>query len=155
MLKILVFLALVMVAARRGWTKKIPGVSAANMEKLHQIMSPRPHGLKEFERRFLEWENSLPPAEKAAAQAYREQWHNRYRKMLEQGIPGVSAASMTKLRQMMEPLPERMGAFLEKMHEWMNSLPPEDKKAAEAYREQIRQRHAARRAFHHFKKSHM
>ncbi|CAJ0590892.1 unnamed protein product [Cylicocyclus nassatus] len=146
MLKILAFLALVtVITARRGWTRDIPGVSAANMEKLHQIMNPRPHGREEFRRRFLEWENSLPPAEKAAAQAHRERRRNRHRKMLEQGIPGVSAASMTKLRQMMEPLPEGRGAFREKMHEWMNSLPPEDKKAAEAYREQVRQRHGGRR----------
>ncbi|CAJ0590970.1 unnamed protein product [Cylicocyclus nassatus] len=58
-------------------------------------------------------------------------------------IPGVSEANMAKLRELFEA---RREEFKKKMDDWLNSLPEEEKKAAEAHREEIRKRHEERRA---------
>ncbi|CAJ0591027.1 unnamed protein product [Cylicocyclus nassatus] len=142
MMKLLALLALAMaVAAGPGMMEDIPGVSQANMERLRQSLNPRPNGPEEFRRKMQEWENSLPTAERAAAQAHREQMQERHHaEFLQRGIPGVSAASMDRLRQIMTPRPNGPEEFRQKMNEWINSLPPEDKAAAEAHEQQMRQR---------------
>ncbi|CAJ0591003.1 unnamed protein product [Cylicocyclus nassatus] len=134
MLKLLVFLALAMaIAATPCAMEDIPGVSKANMDRLRQIMDPRP--------RIEEWENSLPTAEKAAAIAYREQIHEKHHaEFLSKDIPGVSKASMDRLRQIMNPRPDGPEDFEKKINEWIDSLPPEDKAAAEAHREEMHKR---------------
>ncbi|CAJ0591032.1 unnamed protein product [Cylicocyclus nassatus] len=53
-------------------------------------------------------------------------------------IPGVSTENMEKLRKLMDPRPESREDFKKKMHEWMNSLPEDEKKAAEKHREERR-----------------
>ncbi|VDK54959.1 unnamed protein product [Cylicostephanus goldi] len=58
-------------------------------------------------------------------------------------IPGVSEANMAKLREIFEAHREE---FKKKMDDWVNSLPEEEKKAAEAHREEIRKRIEAHRA---------
>ncbi|CAJ0591002.1 unnamed protein product [Cylicocyclus nassatus] len=143
MLKLLALFAFATgIAARPGEMRDIPGVSAANMERLRQMMNPRPNGREEFKQRMQEWENSLPAAERTAVQNHRRQmFERRHAELLQRGIPGVSDSSMDRLRQMMNPLPEGREAFQQKMDEWINSLPPADKAAAEAHREQMRQRH--------------
>ncbi|CAJ0590971.1 unnamed protein product [Cylicocyclus nassatus] len=60
-----------------------------------------------------------------------------------QDIPGVSEENMTKLREIFKSGREE---FRQKMDDWLNSLPEEEKKVAEAHREEIRKRHEARRA---------
>ncbi|VDM69310.1 unnamed protein product [Strongylus vulgaris] len=58
-------------------------------------------------------------------------------------IPGVSAANMDKLRQLMTPHPESRKEFREKMKEWMDGLPEDEKKAAEAHRDEIKKKFKA------------
>ncbi|CAJ0591006.1 unnamed protein product, partial [Cylicocyclus nassatus] len=76
MLKLLTLFALAIgITARPGEMRDIPGVSAANMERLRQMMNPRPNGREEFKQRMQEWENSLPAAERTAVQTHRKQMH--------------------------------------------------------------------------------
>ncbi|CAJ0591121.1 unnamed protein product [Cylicocyclus nassatus] len=134
MLKLLVLLALAMaIPAAPCAMEDIPGVSKANMERLRQIMDPR--------LRIEEWENSLPEAERIAAIAHRERIQDKHLTVfLRRDIPGVSKASMDRLRQILNPRPEGPGDFEQKINEWINSLPPEDKAAAEAHRAEMHQK---------------
>ncbi|CAJ0591022.1 unnamed protein product [Cylicocyclus nassatus] len=152
MLKLVALFALVMiVTAQMGpggpggpggpFRMEIPGVSAASMERLHQMMNPRPNGFQEFRQRIEQWENSLPEAERQAAQAHRERMRQRHREFMEKGIPGVSKESMQRLHEMMRnSRPEGREAFRQRMDEWVNSLSPEERAAAEAHRQQMRER---------------
>ncbi|KAL6741042.1 hypothetical protein Aduo_014338 [Ancylostoma duodenale] len=56
-------------------------------------------------------------------------------------VPGVSATSMEKLRQLMTPAPANKEEFKQKMEQWLSGLSEIEKAAAEAFREQMRQKH--------------
>ncbi|ETN78027.1 hypothetical protein RB195_012993 [Necator americanus] len=67
---------------------------------------------------------------------YSEFWHGEI-----PDVPGVSAASMDKLRQMMTPRPTTKEGFMQVIQQWMNGLSPTEKEAAEEFGEQMRQKH--------------
>ncbi|RCN48271.1 hypothetical protein ANCCAN_05686 [Ancylostoma caninum] len=56
-------------------------------------------------------------------------------------VPGISATSMDQLRQMMTPRPATKEEFKQKMEQWLSGLSETEKAAAEAFREQMGQKH--------------
>ncbi|EPB78427.1 hypothetical protein ANCCEY_02493 [Ancylostoma ceylanicum] len=80
---VLLMILAVVVCQQRWWEreiKDIPGVSAENMAKLRQIMTPRPTSREEFKQKITEWKNGLPEAEKAAAEAHRQKMRELHHK---------------------------------------------------------------------------
>ncbi|VDM72730.1 unnamed protein product, partial [Strongylus vulgaris] len=105
------------------------------MEKLRQMLNPRPNGFEAFKQKITEWENSLPEAEKQAARTHREQMRKKFHEeFLKRDIPGVSAAGMAKLREIMSTPPNGREEFKQRMDTWVSGLSPADKAAAEAHR---------------------
>ncbi|KHJ83065.1 hypothetical protein OESDEN_17239, partial [Oesophagostomum dentatum] len=80
MLKLVVLVALAAVACATwdGEIKDIPGVSAANMDKLRQLLNPRPANKEEFKAKIEQWMAGLSTSEKAAAEEFREQMHQKH-----------------------------------------------------------------------------
>ncbi|KHJ83461.1 hypothetical protein OESDEN_16842 [Oesophagostomum dentatum] len=80
MLKLIVLVALAAVACANwdGEIKDIPGVSAANMDKLRQLLTPRPANKEEFKAKIEQWTAGLSASEKAAAEEFREQMRQKH-----------------------------------------------------------------------------
>ncbi|KAL6741040.1 hypothetical protein Aduo_014336 [Ancylostoma duodenale] len=80
---VLVMLITGLCECQRWWEREIediPGVSAENMAKLRQIMTPAPTSKEEFKQKISEWRNGLPEAEKAAAEAHRQKMRELHHK---------------------------------------------------------------------------
>ncbi|EYC01566.1 hypothetical protein Y032_0106g3761 [Ancylostoma ceylanicum] len=68
----IVIFATVAVAVFARWDgEDIPGVSAASMEKLRQIMNPRPTSREEFKQKMHQWKSGLSESERALVLAVR------------------------------------------------------------------------------------
>ncbi|ETN78028.1 hypothetical protein RB195_012994 [Necator americanus] len=52
-------------------------------------------------------------------------------------IPGISAESMKKLREMLTPRPANKEAFKQVMEKWKSTLSATEKAAADAHREKM------------------
>ncbi|KAK6753745.1 hypothetical protein RB195_012999 [Necator americanus] len=52
-------------------------------------------------------------------------------------IPGISAESMAKLREMLNPRPANREAFKQVMEKWKGTLSATERAAADAHREQM------------------
>ncbi|RCN48270.1 hypothetical protein ANCCAN_05685 [Ancylostoma caninum] len=79
MLRIVVFVAVAAAVFARWNGEDIPGISPASMEKLRQIMTPRPASREEFRRKIHQWRSGLSETERAAAEAYKQQMLKKLR----------------------------------------------------------------------------
>ncbi|KAL6741041.1 hypothetical protein Aduo_014337 [Ancylostoma duodenale] len=79
MLKIVVFAAMAVAVWARWNGEDIPGISPASMEKLRQIMTPRPATREEFRKKIDQWRSGLSESERAAAEAFKQQMREKLR----------------------------------------------------------------------------
>ncbi|EYC01558.1 hypothetical protein Y032_0106g3756 [Ancylostoma ceylanicum] len=61
---VLVALAVAVFAHWDGEIPDVPGISATSMEKLRQLMTPRPTNKEEFKQKMEQWLSGLSDTEK-------------------------------------------------------------------------------------------